>query len=164
MEYISGYFRSPDGQTINGVQQLNIWNCGPIPGGFLCYVRCKIGDYPDSAGQTTELPETSFGCLDSPKLFPVIAARMNLGKDGKGKIEEKERIVAEKLGECPRSQKEFFTEATSYVEKYGSFLSSSYLAATWDELMELYPDMLVVSTDDEGNEFSNITRCSLDTF
>jgi hypothetical protein len=124
-------------------------------------VRCKIGDYPDlAAGQTTELPDADIGFADIGQLSPVLISLL-----AKGEMSE------EALATCPPSQQALFARLQSdprdwdtLIALYGSFLSPAYLAGTWGELMELHPDMLVVSKDDEGNEFSNITRCSLDTF
>jgi len=157
-EYISGYFFSPDGQTVNGVTQLNLWNCGPIPDGFLCYVRCKIGDYPDSVGQTTELPDADIGFADPEQLSPVLISLLSQGV-----------MTAESLSTCPPSQQALYARLQAdprdwdtLIALFGSFLSPAYLAGSWDELMELQPDLLVTSKDDEGNEFQNIMRCSID--
>jgi hypothetical protein len=123
-------------------------------------VRCKIGDYPDSAGQTTELPDADIGFADMGQLSPVLISLLASGV-----------MSEEALATCPPSQQALFARLQAdprdwdtLIALYGSFLSPAYLAGNWGELMELQPDLLVVSKDDEGNEFQNIMRCSLDTF
>jgi len=123
-----GYFRSPDGKTINGVEQLQIFNQGPIPGGFLVFCLLKIlEDVEYNQSDKAETPEATVGFADRGQLLPAIAELLTT------------RTMTEAtLCKCPPSQQALLERLHSegsgveYWDKmiglYGSLLSPAYLA------------------------------------
>lgn len=155
---VGGYYLLDKPTILRGIEYLHATNCGMVGDKYFVHIKFSPDEYPDTQGRHQESFDMSAYDGDEIASHPLfINAAL-----------EREFTTADLTGFAPSARERVLASIADGMSVFDAAvmhiarLIPEYCGATFQEVIEYRPELLVISKDADGNESQNINRCSVE--
>ena len=150
-------------RNFHGIELLHAYDCGQwVEDGqeyTLTFAQMSKDDLPDTFGRNCEMCDFSLLSADADQLPPIITAIASGDQDA---IDAALLSLAPAIRALVQHDIETGLSAWEIAELRGGVIVPEFLGFTLADVLLWRPDIYQPTIDDDGNEISNLQRCSLE--